>query len=51
MSGNKTSGCPLVQWKSRLDAIKKAPTQCKMATVFKGKQEIKIMLTPESLKP
>ena len=44
-------GCPLIQWKSRPDAIKKASKQYKMATVFKEKQGIKVMLTPESLKP
>lgn len=50
MSGNKTSGL-LTGRKSRPDAIKKAPKQCKMATVFKEKQGVRIMLTPESLKP
>lgn len=42
MSGNKSSilGCPLVQRKSRLDAIKKAPNSisCKMAIVLKKKE-------------
>lgn len=48
MDSNKSSilGCLLVQRKSRLDTVTKAPNSmsCKMATVLKKKQENKYLI-------